>query len=71
MTRLPGRSLIQYRRASPCLNTGTRSSAPERMKTSDSSASRYWGSPLSVLRVMEGSERLQPKPNGPLPAPES
>src|SRR5206468_1533511 len=24
-----------------------------------------------VLRVIDGSERLQPKPNGPLPAPES
>jgi hypothetical protein len=23
------------------------------------------------LRVIEGSDRLQPKPNGPLPAPES
>src|SRR5437879_5112138 len=41
------------------------------MKTSDSSPSRYWGRPLSVLRVMDGRERLQPKPNGPLPAPES
>src|SRR5205814_10360713 len=41
------------------------------MNTSDSSASWYWGKPLSVFRVMEGSERLQPKPNGPLPAPES
>jgi hypothetical protein len=30
-----------------------------------------WGKPLSVLRLMEGSERLQPKPKGPLPAPES
>jgi hypothetical protein len=26
---------------------------------------------LSVFRVIDGSERLQPKPNGPLPAPES
>jgi hypothetical protein len=26
---------------------------------------------LSVLRVIDGSERLQPNPNGPLPAPES
>ena len=31
----------------------------------------YWGRPLSVLRVMAGRERLQPKPKGPLPAPES
>src|SRR5439155_12979774 len=53
------------------LNTGTQSSAPERMKTSDSSASWYWGKPLSVFRVIEGSERLHPNPNGPLPAPES
>lgn len=29
------------------------------------------GSPLSVLRVMAGSDRLHPKPNGPLPEPES
>src|SRR5262249_30368441 len=41
------------------------------MNTSDSSASRYRGKPLSVFRVIAGSERLQPKPNGPLPAPES
>jgi hypothetical protein len=43
----------------------------DKMKTSDSSASWYLGNPLSVLRVIEGSERFQPKPNGPLPAPES
>ena len=29
------------------------------------------GRPLSVLRVMAGSETFQPSPNGPLPAPES
>lgn len=52
-------------------STGTRSSAPEIMKTSDSSLSRYCGSPLSVLRVIVGSERDQPMPNGPLPEPES
>src|ERR1700730_15907593 len=40
--------------------TGTRSSAPERMKTSDSLASWYLGNPLSVLRVIEGSEKVQP-----------
>src|SRR6266699_6980111 len=51
--------------------TGTRSSAPERMYTSDSSASQYCGSPLSVLRVMAGMERAHPKPKGPLPEPES
>src|SRR5262245_53181597 len=50
---------------------GTRSSAPDRMKTSDSIESRYRGRPLSVFRVIEGSDRLQPNPNGPLPAPES
>src|SRR5207248_2855965 len=37
----------------------------------DSSLSRYCGRPLSVLRVMVGSARFQPKPKGPLPAPES
>src|SRR5438067_515085 len=41
------------------------------MNTSDSSASWYCGKPLSVLRVIDGSERLQPKPKGPFPAPES
>src|SRR6266404_7974607 len=41
------------------------------MKTSDSAASSYCGRPLSVLRVIAGSERLQPKPNAPLPDPES
>src|SRR6266480_5019298 len=41
------------------------------MKTSDSSLSRYCGRPLSVLRVMAGSVRCQPKPKAPLPAPES
>src|SRR6266699_1328057 len=69
MTCLPS-SIIHLTVAS-FLNSGTRSSAPDRIKTSDSLASRYWGKPLSVLRVMAGSERLHPKPNGPLPAPES
>src|SRR6266849_6102102 len=41
------------------------------MKVSDSSTSTYWGKPLSVLRVMDGSASDQPKPNGPLPTPES
>src|SRR5438874_7184010 len=41
------------------------------MNTSDSSTSSYRGSPLSVFRVIDGRDRLQPKPNGPLPAPES
>src|SRR5437899_906644 len=41
------------------------------MNASDSSASWYLGKPLSVFRVMAGGVRLQPKPNGPLPAPES
>src|SRR5256712_2717899 len=57
---------------SPCWTSrGTRSSAPDRMKTSDSSASLYCGRPLSVLRVTEASDKLHPKPNGPLPEPES
>ena len=51
------------------IRTGTKSSAPERMKTSDSSASWYLGNPLSVLRVIDGRERDQPNPNGPLPIP--
>src|SRR5262245_40620661 len=41
------------------------------MKTSDSAVSWYRGNPLSVFRVIEGRERLQPNPNGPFPAPES
>src|SRR5580693_2962033 len=43
------------------------------MKTSHSATSirRYLGRPLSVLRVMEGSERDQPMPNWLLPNPES
>src|SRR3954447_4891594 len=41
------------------------------MKTSDSVASSYRGNPLSVLRAIEESESVHPKPNGPLPAPES
>src|ERR1044072_4628325 len=45
-----------------------RSSAPDKINTSDSS---YCGNPLSVLRVIAGEEICQPNPNGPLPAPES
>src|SRR5690349_11315714 len=41
------------------------------MNSSESAASRYSGRPLSVLRVIDGRDRLQPKPNAPLPAPES
>src|SRR5215472_822970 len=41
------------------------------MKTSDSSPSRYCGRPLSVLRVIAGTPRLQPKPKGPFPEAES
>src|SRR5438876_11697974 len=41
------------------------------MKTADSSRSRYCGRPLSVLRVMAGSGKCQPKPKAPLPAPGS
>src|SRR5271165_5378587 len=47
-----------------------RSSAPESMKTSNSCASSYCGRPLSVLRVICGSEMDQPNPNGLSPAPE-
>jgi hypothetical protein len=58
--------------ASPFLmSSGTRSSAPDNIKTSDSSASWYGGRPLSVLRVIEGRDGVQPTPNGQLPAPES
>src|SRR5580704_4743449 len=57
--------------AVPSTRTGTRSSALERMKISNSSASKYFGRPLSVLRVTDGSDRLQPNPKGPLTAPES
>jgi hypothetical protein len=38
---------------------------------SESTASGQRGRPLSVLRVIDGRERLQPNPNGPFPAPES
>src|ERR1700747_860509 len=41
------------------------------MKVSDSSESKYFGRPLSVLRVIEGMDRFQPNPKEPLPAPES
>src|SRR5262245_30776917 len=41
------------------------------MKTSDSSASSYFGKPFSVFRVMDGRDKLQPKPYGTLPAAES
>src|ERR1044071_3958951 len=41
------------------------------MKRSDSSVSWYLGSPLSVFRVIAGSDRFHPKPNGPFPPPES
>jgi hypothetical protein len=47
--------------------TGTKSSAPEIMETSDSAASRYCGGPLSGLQVMAGMERDQPKLKGSLP----
>ena len=53
------------------LTTGTKSSAPERMKPSDSLWSRYCGSPRSVRRVMPAYPTLQPKPYGPFPEPES
>src|SRR5262249_60972435 len=47
------------------------SSAPDKMKTSDSLTSSYLGSPLSVFRVIDGIDRCQPRANGPLPLPES
>src|SRR6188474_2666009 len=50
---------------------GTRSSSPERRKTSDSTLSSYRGSPFDVLRVIAGIETPQPSPNGLLPLPES
>jgi hypothetical protein len=34
-------------------------------------ASSYVGSPLSVFRVMAGMPSVHPRPNGPLPFPES
>ena len=37
---------------------------------SDCLASKYCGRPLSVLRVIDGSERFQPIPKGPLPDPD-
>src|SRR4030095_12577651 len=49
--------------------TGTRSSAPERMYTSDSSASRYCGSPLSVLRLMAGKDKKPPATRGAFTCP--
>src|SRR5262245_1253462 len=52
-------------------NSDTRSSARESVKTSASGESRYCGRPLSVFREMTGTDKLQPNPNGPLPAPES
>ena len=41
------------------------------MKTSESSLSQYLGSPFSVFRVIEGTDRLHPNPKGPFPDPES
>src|SRR5271165_1916632 len=72
-TRYPSRSISALIQSphSFCFNTGTKSSAPERIKTSESSESRYCGSPLSVFLVIDGWERFHPIPNGPLPSPES
>src|SRR5262245_2174537 len=39
------------------------------MKTSESSASSYRGSRLSVRRVIDAGSHDQPRPNGPFPAP--
>jgi hypothetical protein len=57
--------------ARPLVQQRPKSSAPERIETGDSLASRSWGSPVSVFRVMEASERLQPMPRGPFPTVES
>jgi hypothetical protein len=56
---------------SPSWGIGTRSSALEKRKTSDSFASSYCGSPLAVFRVMAGREKFDPNPSAPLPEPES
>ena len=56
-------------------NSGTRSSASEKRKVSESTingsvASRYWGNPLSVLRLIEPKLKFQPMPKIPFPDPE-
>src|SRR5581483_4286082 len=53
-----------------CSSTGTRSSAPAITNTSDSSASLYCGSCLSVFLTMAAGAALQPRPNSLLPLPE-
>src|SRR5258708_39602382 len=51
-------------------NSGTKSSASEKRKVSESISSQYWGRPLSVFLFIEANPRLQPKPKIPFPAPE-
>src|SRR3990170_3296779 len=67
----PGAVVLSSKRAPSERSSGTKSSAPDSRKTSDSSASLYSGKPLSVLRVTWGRLSDQPKPKGPLPEPES
>src|SRR5436190_1524261 len=55
------------------LKIGTRSSESDKRNTSASASepeSLYCGSPFSVLRVIDGRDRCQPRPKTPLPAPE-
>src|SRR5712671_1990660 len=40
------------------------------MKVSEFSSSKYLGSPLSVLREIDGALRCHPEPNTPFPDPE-
>src|SRR3990170_316369 len=67
----PGAVVLSSKRAPSERSSGTKSSAPDSRKTSDSSASLYSGKPLSVLRVTWGRLSDQPNPKGPLPEPES
>src|SRR2546430_8915152 len=67
----PGAVVVSSNRVSSGRSIGTRSSDPDKRYTSDSWASSYNGSPLSVFRVIDGDESDQPKPNGPFAPPES
>jgi hypothetical protein len=63
----PERSSVKLSFAQPALSIrfGTKSYEFERMETSQSSSLR--GRPLSVLRVICGTESWKQGPNGPLP----
>src|SRR5688572_6105741 len=50
----------------PLVSIGTRSSTPDRTKTSESS---YRGTPSDVLRATFGTLTVHPRPNGLLPLP--